>query len=74
MIVYIHMVAVEEDHSEGARRRGYIEGTHTHSLLLLALHATPLAMRVLSWLAEKQQVKIMLPTCLPNDVRFIKIE
>ncbi len=23
---------VEDDHSEGARRRGYIRGTHTHSL------------------------------------------
>ncbi len=28
----IYVVAVEEDHSEGARRRGYIRGTHTHSL------------------------------------------
>ncbi len=32
MNVYIHVVAVEEDNSEGARRRGYIAGPHTHSM------------------------------------------
>ncbi len=73
MNVYIHVVALEEDNSENARRRGYIAGPHTDTKIVTSCPSSCNPGNKSIVVAGGQTtVKNYASDILPNDVRCIK--